>query len=193
MGPPGGFGGGGFGGGGPPGGFGGGGPPGGFGGRGNLNVSVYHTVVFENQYLVRPGVAPIDLLNGGALGATGGQPRHEIEANIGLAERGYGVQLAANWKTGTTVRGWTTAASDLDFSSLATINLRLFADLSQRKTLIAKAPFLNGSRLTMSINNLFDQRIQVRDGTGATPINYQPDYVDPVGRTVRISFRKLFH
>jgi hypothetical protein len=189
MGPPGGFPGGGFGGGG----FGGGGPPGGFGGRGSLNVSLYHTVVFENRYRVRPGVAPIDLLNGGALGATGGQPRHEVEANVGLAERGYGAQLAADWKSGTTVRGGTTATGDLAFSSIATINLRLFADLSQRKTLVEKAPFLNGSRLTLSLNNLFDQRIQVRDGTGATPVNYQPDYVDPTGRTLRIGFRKLFH
>jgi hypothetical protein len=32
----------------------------------------------------------------------------------------------------------------------------------------------------------------VRDATGATPISYQPDYLDPIGRTIRIGIRKLF-
>jgi hypothetical protein len=32
----------------------------------------------------------------------------------------------------------------------------------------------------------------VRDETGATPISYQPDYIDPLGRSVRIGLRKLF-
>jgi phosphoribosylformylglycinamidine (FGAM) synthase PurS component len=32
----------------------------------------------------------------------------------------------------------------------------------------------------------------VRDAAGATPISYQPAFLDPLGRTVRISLRKLF-
>jgi hypothetical protein len=32
----------------------------------------------------------------------------------------------------------------------------------------------------------------VRDATGATPVRYQPDYLDPLGRTVMFSIRKLF-
>jgi hypothetical protein len=31
----------------------------------------------------------------------------------------------------------------------------------------------------------------VRDQNGATPQAYQRDYLDPLGRTVRIGFRKL--
>ena len=33
---------------------------------------------------------------------------------------------------------------------------------------------------------------RVSDATGATPITYQPDYLDPLGRSVRVSIRKLF-
>ena len=43
-----------------------------------------------------------------------------------------------------------------------------------------------------SVANLFDQRQKVVDATGATPLSFQPDYLDPLGRTWRIEFRKLF-
>jgi len=191
---------------GPPGGGGRGGGrgpggPGGPGGQrdprgvqeGRLTLSVYHTVFFDNRYLVRPGGPVIDFLDGGAMGSLGGQPRHEVEVNLGITERGYGMQLAADWKSGTFVTGGAGPGSDLTFSDIAKINLRLFADLSQRKALVARAPFFEGARLTFSINNLFDQRISVHDGTGIVPLSYQPAYVDPTGRTWRIGFRKLFH
>ena len=32
----------------------------------------------------------------------------------------------------------------------------------------------------------------VRDGTGMRPLRYQPGYLDPLGRTIELSFRKLF-
>jgi hypothetical protein len=42
------------------------------------------------------------------------------------------------------------------------------------------------------VNNIFNSRPKVHDSTGALPLNYQPDLLDPLGRTVMISFRKLF-
>ena len=72
------------------------------------------------------------------------------------------------------------------------MNLRLFANLGQMPGLVRDVPFFRGSRLTLSINNLFDSRPQVRDDTGATPLSYQPALLDPLGRSVRIGFRKMF-
>ncbi|WP_411287159.1 hypothetical protein [Phenylobacterium sp.] len=46
-------------------------------------------------------------------------------------------------------------------------------------------------RATLSVDNLFNQRLDVRTVGGVTPISYQPDLLDPVGRTVRVSVRKL--
>jgi len=54
-------------------------------------------------------------------------------------------------------------------------------------------PWLRGARVTLSVTNLFDQRIDVRDGTGATPLSYQSAYLDPAGRTITLSLRKLFY
>ena len=174
------------------GGFGGGGPPGGGGGR--LQASVYHTVYFEDRFLVRRGGPVLDRLDGAAAdGAGGGQPRHEVEAEIGGAMKGLGARLSVDWVSGTTVSGGAgSAVGDLTFSDLAKVNLRFFADLDQQKALLTKAPWLKGSRVSLVLSNAFDQRVKVRDATGATPVGYQPANLDPVGRSVRLSFRKIF-
>ncbi|MDB5456881.1 MAG: TonB-dependent receptor, partial [Caulobacter sp.] len=180
--------------GGPGGGFGGGGFGGGGGGRAaRLQLAIYHTVHLREQVLIRDGVPALDLLNGDVIGSGGGQPRHEIEAQAGLTKNGLGARLSANWRSATHVRGGQGgASSDLDFSDLATLNLRLFADLGARRELVRAHPFLRGSRLNLSVTNLFDSRVEVRDRDGMTPVTYQPDYLDPLGRSIQLSFRKLF-
>ena len=46
--------------------------------------------------------------------------------------------------------------------------------------------------MTLAVTNLFNQRQRVTDQTGTVPIGFQPAYLDPLGRTVRLSVRKLF-
>ena len=170
----------------------------GFGGgaqNGRLQFAIYHTVFFEDDILIRPGVPALDLLNGSAMGGGGGQPRHEVEAQFGFSEKGMGARLSADWKSGTSVRGGAgpgAAAGDLTFSDIAKINLRLFADLGAQRNLVQQHRWLRGSRVTLSITNLFDQRVQVKDANGVTPLSYQPAYLDPAGRVVKLSVRKLF-
>ena len=178
---------------------GGGGPGGGArGGRGGsqdgrLRITLFHTIYFDNRYVVRPGGPLLDFLDGASLGGLGGQPRHEIQAQVNIAERGFGAELNADWKSGTSVRGGANAAlSDLDFSGIVKVNARMFADLSQRKSLVERAPWLKGSRITLSVSNIFDQRVEVRDAAGITPLSFQPAYIDALGRTWRIGFRKVF-
>lgn len=164
---------------------------GGSGGR--LQFALYHTWHFKDDVLVRPGGPSVDLLEGGSLGRGGGQARHEVEAQAGLTRNGLGARLSANWQSGTTVDGVTGLASDrLSFGDLATVKFRLFANLGSMPNLVVDHPWLRGTRLTVSVDNLFNARQRVRDANGVTPVNYQPDLLDPLGRTVRISFRKLF-
>jgi len=175
-------------------GFGGGGR-GGFGGRGGggaLQFAAYHTWLFRDDMLVREGVPVIDLLNGGATGNSGGAPRHKVEVQAGYSNNGLGARLSVNWQSGTTVAGGTgsSALGDLHFSSLATANLRLFANLGQFPSLM-KHGWARGLRVTLSVTNLANQRIRVRDAAGNTPLSYQPDYLDPIGRQIRLSIRKL--
>ncbi|KAB7645639.1 TonB-dependent receptor [Polymorphobacter fuscus] len=185
--------------GGPPAGRGGGG---GFGGRGGggaegrLQLSLFHTWHLRDRIVIRDGVPVLDLLNGSATGSSGGQPRHEIEMRAGFGKSGVGGRLSLNWQSGTQVladpTGATTAPGDLRFSGLATLNLRLFADLGQRPALVQRAPWLRGSRISLAVNNITDARLDVRDRSGTVPIGYQPDLINPLGRTLTLSLRKLF-
>jgi hypothetical protein len=188
---PGGGGFGGFGGpgGGGRGGFGGGGGP----GQGRFDIAVFDTLYFTNQTLLRPGGPMLDLLAGAPSGRTGGQPPNAIDGQLGYSKGGFGGRLNATWVQATTVVGGGTSPSGtLSFSDLTTINLRWFANFGQIPGVARKHPFLRGARLTLAVYNVFDQHLRVHDATGATPIGYQPAYLDPTGRQFSVSFRKQF-
>jgi hypothetical protein len=182
------------GGGGGRGGFGGGGFGGGRGGR--LQLSLYHSWHLKDEILIREGVPVLDLLGGAATGERGGQSEHEIELSANVSRNGFGARLSGNWQSATTVRGAVggvgNSAGDLRFGDFTTVNLRLFADLGQQRALVRSVPFLRGTRVSLAVNNVFDSRLRVRDELGATPVGYQPDLLDPLGRSVTLSIRKLF-
>jgi hypothetical protein len=187
----GGFGGGGFRGGG---GFGGGGFRGGGrggGASGRLQVAIYDTWMIRDDVLIRQGVPLLDLLNGDAVGAGGGQSEHQLQLQLGYSNNGIGVRFDGNYKTPTFVHGdGTGTAGDLHFSGLATLNLRTFFDFGGMPSLITKG-WARGLRISVGVNNLFDSRQHVRAADGTTPLRYQPAYLDPLGRTVSITIRKL--
>jgi uncharacterized membrane protein YgcG len=170
-----------------------GGGGGGGGGGGRVQFAIYHTIHFQDEILVRDGGPVFDLLHGSAAGNNGGQPRNEVQAQAGVTRNGLGARISANWQSATTVGAPASSPTgDLRFGSLATMDLRLFANLGANRELVAKQPWLRGSRVTFAVTNLFDARQDVRDMTGATPAGYLPDELDPTGRVVRLSFRKLF-
>lgn len=175
------------------------GGPGGPGGRfaaqsgGRVQFALYHTWNLTNRITVADGGPVLDLLNGDAVGNSGGASRHQLEGRAGYNNNGLGVRLSVNYQSGTHVNGGTPGNPEtLDFGSLTTANVRLWADLGQRLDLVKKAPWLRGARISLSVDNLFNQRQRVTDQTGAVPIGFQPAYLDALGRTVRLSVRKLF-
>ncbi|MGC1302131.1 MAG: TonB-dependent receptor, partial [Caulobacteraceae bacterium] len=161
---------------------------------GRFQFAIYHTIYFEDRMLVSPGGPVLDLLNGAPAGATGGQPRQSIQAQAGFTMFGLGARMSANWQSSTQVlAGAASSTGALSFSGLTTVNLRLFANLGTMRQVVARYRWLRGSRITLSAVNLFDQRIQVRDAFGVTPLSYQPGYLNAAGRTVSLSLRKLFY
>ena len=47
-------------------------------------------------------------------------------------------------------------------------------------------------RATFTLGNILNARQKVRGENGETPVRYQPAYLDPLGRTVGITIRKLW-
>ena len=190
-----------------PGGFGpGGGGPGGGGfhgggargggrgndGRGRWSLSFSYTANLANTALIAPGLPVLDLLNGDALSG-GGVARYTAQMEGGVFYRNLGLRFTGNYSGSTHVDGTgLPGSSSLYFGSLATLNLRAFADLGKMPSLTRNVPFLKGTRVSLMVNNVFDTRQKVTDASGAVPLSYQPFMLDPTGRYIGIQFRKLF-
>ncbi|HEU4877094.1 MAG TPA: TonB-dependent receptor, partial [Sphingomicrobium sp.] len=171
----------------------GGGGGGRFGGRngGRLTLSATHTLTFKDELIIAPGLPVLDFLHGEALNSSGGRARHQVEVEGGYYNNGLGARLSADWRSATRVDS-AAGSDDLRFSDYATFDLRLFANLGERFDIVSKHPFFLGSSVRFEVKNIFNSRPKVRGGDGDIPFAFQPDRLEPIGRTVGISFRKLF-
>ena len=158
--------------------------------RFRLQLTAYHTIILDNDVIIRPALPTVDLLSGGAIGIGGAPSRHQVNVFMTLGTRGIGTVLGGVWRSQSFLEVATGAGTDrLRFSPLATINLRAFVAGTR---LFPGERWLRGSRFSLSVQNLLNDRQEVRDSFGTTPLRYQPGYRDPVGRTVEIEFRKTF-
>lgn len=180
----------------PGGGFGGGRGGGGFLGggnqRGRLTFSLTDTIALVDKAVIRPGLPQLDFIKGSASsgGTGGGRPRHTVEAQAGYYNNGVGARLSANYASGSRIAG--SDAGDLRFSPLATFDLNLFANLGDNLAFLAKHPWARGTSVRLQVSDIFNARQRVSDGNGSVPLAYQAALLNPVGRTIGISIRKLF-
>ncbi|MEA1072310.1 TonB-dependent receptor plug domain-containing protein [Sphingomonas sp. LY160] len=170
----------------------GGGGVGRFGGGrngGRLTFSLTHTVNLVDRVTIADGLPDLDYLDGEAFGQSGGRPRHEVRVETGYFNNGLGARIEANVRSASRVDS---GAGELRFSPYADVDLRLFANLGERFDLVAKHPWLAGTSVRFDVDNVFNARPKVRDAFGETPFSYQPGLIEPIGRTVGITIRKLF-
>jgi outer membrane receptor protein involved in Fe transport len=157
-----------------------------------FEFSLFDTWYLHDTILIRDGVPQLDLLHGAPSDVTGGQPRHKIEWRSLLYRDGIGAVLNGAWRSATVVsNGDPSAPDDYDFSALATADLRLFADF-ERMPATGSHDWARGLRMSLAVTNLFDHRQTVRDSSGLTPLAFAPGYLDPLGRVVALSARKVF-
>ncbi|WPZ04411.1 TonB-dependent receptor plug domain-containing protein [Blastomonas marina] len=169
------------------GGFGGGGD-----GRGRFFANADYTLRLEDEVLIAPGGPFLDLLDGDSI-AGGGSPRHEFRVFGGAFYRGFGSFLSANYTGETRVDGsGLPGSTDLFYGEQFTLNARFFIDFDQRESIVAAVPFLEGSRFSFSVSNIFDSRRSIVDQNGDVPNAFLPDRLDPYGRSFEIDFRKAF-
>lgn len=151
-------------------------------------VSAYHTVRFEDKVQLIEGGPSLDLLRGATVDGTGGRPRHQLNLQTGISKAGVGARVNAAWTSATTLLG-ASAEEDLRFGSLARVNLRLFANLGKLRG--SNPPtWLKTTTLNLSVDNLLNERQEVRDSMGATPVRFQPAYLDPQGRVISLRITK---
>lgn len=155
-----------------------------------LSVEIDHTKYLRDIVLIRAGLAEIDRLKGGVTTPGAPQSPSQLEWNIGLTTPIGGLWFSGQWQAGARALGGS-AESNLTFSSATTAKLRVFANLGHLKPTAAQ-PWAQGLRLSLTIDNLFDDYQAVTDETGRTPTLYQRGLIDPIGRTVTLTLRKSF-
>jgi hypothetical protein len=165
------------------------------GGPGGVQLGLYYSYRFTDEISIQRSLPALDLLDGSAVGGNGGSSRHAVELESGVFKNGLGLRLTGNYISGSTVRGSLTPGSsdgDLRFSDLLTLNARFFINFDSRKSLIKRVPLLKGTRLSLRIDNLTNAIRDVRDNNGMVPFSFLPGFVDPRGRFVEVSLRKIF-
>ena len=155
-----------------------------------FQLTANHTMVFSDKIVIRPDLDPVNLLSGGAIGIGGGRPRHQIDGTAALTSGGLGVRMGVTWRGPNELQSRFNGVTDtLHFSPLLAINLRAFADMHR---LLPHSPWAKGFRLSVDAVNVTNKRQSVRDSLGSTPLQYQPAYRDPLGRTIEVELRKVF-
>ena len=149
-------------------------------------ASVFHTWRFRNDIRTVAGGPILDLLDGAAVGPRGGVPRHLIEGNARITRGALGAFVSGSWQADSLVRG---VSGDLIYADRPRLNASLFLNLGQLGSASSLPAWLRAGRLTLSVENALDARLQVRDAAGQTPFAFHPAYLDPQGRTLRIGFR----
>ncbi len=142
----------------------------------------------EDRVTPRRGVPAIDLLDGGTLGGTGaGRARWELTGNVGASIGALNVSTYAEIQGPQRVRD-PLPASDLRFSGRTWLVFDARADLAR----IVAQPWTRQLTMNVTVENVLNDRTDVRDATGAVPNRFQPAYLDPLGRSIRLGVRKLF-
>lgn len=145
------------------------------------------SIKFSDRLQLRLGTPELDLLRGDTIRGWG-MPRISGYAYGGINYRGMGLTFNGWYQSPSRVRSADPAA-DLRFSSILKLNLGAYAGLG---SLLPREKWARRLRLGLDVSNVTDARQRVHDGNGVVPNRFQPDYLDPIGRTATISLRKLF-
>jgi iron complex outermembrane recepter protein len=155
-----------------------------------LQLTADHSIVFSDRILIRPSLPPVDLLNGGAIGIGSGRVRHELDGTAALTSGGLGIRAGLAWRGRSSLFSRINGTVEtLQFSPLLTFNLRAFADAGR---VIPRAGWARGFRFAVEVVNATNSHQRVHDSFGNTPLQYQPAYRDPLGRTIEVELRKVF-
>ncbi|MEO0612465.1 MAG: hypothetical protein AAFY83_04010 [Pseudomonadota bacterium] len=154
---------------------------------GAIRASVYHRWTLEDQVTIRDGVAPFDFLNGAATGAFGGTPAHVVDGSVYRWNNGWGLYAGAQYRSGTQTIG---PNGTLRFSDIFRAVVSVSYEFNFSDAILDQVPFLEETRVSMGVGNLFDDVITVRDEAGETPLTFQPNLIDPIRTGWRFELRK---
>lgn len=144
------------------------------------------TIRFSDRLQLRPGTPELDLLDGDTVSGSG-TPRVTSYFYGGIGYLGNGVSIDGWYQSGDRVRSDTPAA-DLTFSGIFKLNVGAYISVHH---FLPGQDWTRHLQLKLDVQNITDAHVHVVDANGDVPNRFQADYLDPVGRTVKLTLRKL--
>lgn len=159
--------------------------------RSQLQLAFYHTWRFQDDVVLRDGLPGLNLLGHDLINDRGGTPTHQLELQTTLAMRSWSADINALWQSPTKAFAGPSSAQTITFSQGVTLNLRVQINLAEQRWLTRLLPWIHGN-LNLSAENLLGAHLKVHNSLGGTPAAYSENYLNPTGRTFRITLRKRF-
>jgi hypothetical protein len=153
--------------------------------RPNYYAGAGPAIKFSNRLQLRPRTPELDLLHGDTV-TGGGTPRVTSYFYGGIGYLGNGASIDGWYQSSNRVRS-DNPASDLFFSPIFKLNVAAFISLHH---FLRKQEWTSHTQLRLEFQNVTDAHQRVRDRNGRMPNRFQPDYLDPIGRTVKLTLRK---
>jgi hypothetical protein len=140
----------------------------------------------SDKLQLRPGTPVLDILAGDTFKGWG-SPRVTSYFFGGIGYLGNSVSIGGWYQGGARVRS-DRPESDLYFSGVFKLNLT--GTLSVHH-FTPHTPWTSHLQLKLEVENALDLHQHVHDANGNEPRAFQQDYLDPIGRTVKFTIRKL--
>jgi iron complex outermembrane recepter protein len=140
---------------------------------------------FSDRLQLRPGTPVLDLLGGDTVKGWG-MPRVTSYFYSGINYLGNGANIDGWIQGRARVLGGSTA-SDLSFSGIFKLNVGAYISVHH---FLRKQGWTRHLQLKLDVENVTDAHQDVRDRNRRVPNRFQPDYLDPIGRTVKLTLRK---
>jgi hypothetical protein len=141
---------------------------------------------FTDDLQLRPGTPVLDILRGDTVKGWG-MPRVTSYFYGGINYLGNGANIDGWFQGPGRVRS-DIPASDLYFSGILKLNVSAYISVHH---FLRKAHWTSHLQLKLEVENVTDAHQHVHDRTGRLPNRFQPDYLDPLGRIVKLTLRKL--
>ncbi|MFK7977795.1 MAG: hypothetical protein AB8C02_16815 [Halioglobus sp.] len=154
-------------------------------GKGRLAFALDHTWTIENELTIAPGLAAIDYVGRSTNGRGRGGAEHEITARLSYYRNRMGIRINANWQSAISTLPNAAGTSALRQADLYTVDVSAFKKFRPKSG-------LKGMRVRLKIENLFNEKADIRDRSGVVPAGRSGDELDPFGRTVKLELRKMF-
>ncbi|NIJ06634.1 hypothetical protein FHS31_000216 [Sphingomonas vulcanisoli] len=159
--------------------------------RDQFQIALYDTWGLQDKIRLVDGQPTLNLLDGDFISDTGGTPTHRVELQTSIATHAMSLDVSGVWQTPTSEHDALNPANDLTFSNGITLNLRWQINLADQRWLTHLFPRIKGN-LNLSADNVLGARLRVHDRLGNVPSAYSEAYLNPTGRTFRITLRKRF-